>query len=75
MAANGGLAAVFVAHSSCVGWVIDEARRFRSVYADTTRILGKPAAELEGVLSPRRSIPMLSHCGKAALRAVSRASS
>lgn len=46
--AENELAAAFVAHSGCAGWVIDSAKRFRKVYGETTGILGKPGAELEG---------------------------
>ncbi len=48
MRAGDGLAAAFVAHSGCVGWAVDAAKKFRSFYGDPSRILGKPAAELEG---------------------------
>jgi two-component system, NarL family, sensor kinase len=43
-----GLTALYLEHSSCVGWVIDSGSRVCRTYGDLSVILGKPAAELRG---------------------------
>ncbi len=48
MEAESGLAATFLEHSSCAGWVIGEGNRFCRFYGDPSGILGKPAVELAG---------------------------